>query len=60
MKNKVIREALTAAGMKQWQLADLLGISEPTLTRWLRHELPQEKQAEIVAVIEGRGKNERK
>ena len=60
MKNNVIREALTAAGMKQWQLADLLGISEPTLTRWLRHELPQEKQAEIVAVIEGGGKNERK
>lgn len=60
MKNKVIREALTAAGMKQWQLADLLGISEPTLTRWLRHELPQEKQAEIVAVIKGEGKNERK
>lgn len=60
MKNEKIRKALTAAGMKQWQLADLLGISEPTLTRWLRHELPQEKQAEIVAVIKGEGKNERK
>lgn len=60
MKNEMIREALTAAGMKQWELAERLEISEFTLCRWLRHELPQEKQAEIVAVIDGGGKNERK
>lgn len=27
----------------QWQLAEAIGISEPTLTRWLRHPLEGER-----------------
>lgn len=42
--NQEVREALQNKGMKQWELADMLGISEFTLTRWLRKELTEEKK----------------
>jgi predicted XRE-type DNA-binding protein len=51
MKNLIIRIALTNANMKQWQLADLLGIHETTLCVKLRKELPKEEQERIVALI---------
>ena len=42
--NQEVREALQHKGMKQWELADMLGISEFTLTRWLRKELTEDKK----------------
>ena len=54
--NMDIREALAAKKMTQWQLAILLGISEPTLTRWMRQELPEERKKEILNQIENGGK----
>ena len=35
-----------------WQIADALNLSEATVTRLLRHELPDEKQDEILRVID--------
>ncbi len=52
MQNKKIRAALAAAGMKYWELADLLGIHPATLSAKLRHELPENEQQEIIAKIE--------
>lgn len=49
--NKEIRDALDAHKMKQWQLADLLGISEFTLTRWLRKELTEQQKEIIMTAI---------
>lgn len=40
------------AGLKQWELAKLLGVSESVLSRKLREELPLTEQEEIVAIIE--------
>lgn len=51
MRNKVIRETLKENKMYLWQLADLLGVSEPTMVRRLRHELPEEEQKRIVELI---------
>ena len=51
MKNMIIRNSLKKASMKQWELADLLGISEQTLVRRLRHELSQEEQERIANLI---------
>lgn len=45
--NKIIRDALKDTGMYKWELADLLGIHCSTLSVWLRHEMPEEKQREI-------------
>lgn len=52
MQNKKIRTALAAAGMKYWQLADLLGIHPATLSAKLRHELPDKEQEEIIKKIQ--------
>lgn len=51
--NEKIRTALKERKMHQWELAERLGVSEPTLTRWMRHELSEEEQDRIVSVIEG-------
>ena len=50
-RNLRIRNALKEYGVKQWQLAELLGCGEYTLCRKLRHELPDEEQKRIVALI---------
>ena len=51
MNNKKIRKALFEAGMKQYQLAELMGVSEGRVSTMLRNELPAEKQKEIVSII---------
>lgn len=51
LKNIKIREALTQNNMKQWQLADCLGISEYTLCKKLRRELPDTEQDKMIAII---------
>lgn len=51
MANKKIREAIKNNGMYLWQLSDILNVSEATVTRWLRHEIPDEKQMEIIEKI---------
>lgn len=52
MKNKLIRDALAKHDYKQWELAEIMGISEFSLSRKMRHELPEEEQKEIVSKIE--------
>lgn len=49
--NQEVREALQNKGMKQWELADMLGISEFTLTRWLRKELTEDKKELLLRAI---------
>ncbi len=49
--NQEVREALQNKGMKQWELADMLGISEFTLTRWLRKELTEDKKKLLLKAI---------
>jgi predicted XRE-type DNA-binding protein len=40
------------AGIKQWQLAEALGISETHFSRKLRKELPEEEREKILSVID--------
>ena len=49
--NAYIREALAKTHIPVWKLADELCISEPTMHRKLRHELPMEEQERIVRAI---------
>ena len=51
MENMEIRVEMTKRGMKQWQLAALLGLSESVFSRKLRKELPQEEKDRILKVI---------
>lgn len=50
--NADIREAIKAAGLKQWQIADSLKISEITLCRRLRHELAAGEKKQILDIIQ--------
>lgn len=56
MKNLRIKKALASNMMRHWQLARLLNVSEMTLTRKLREELPEEEQLRIVKLIENAAK----
>jgi len=53
MTNTTIRVKLVEAGMKQCDLARLLGISEAAVSRGLRVELTKEIEDAICAVIDG-------
>ena len=49
--NEEIRRAIGAAGLKQWEVADALGILDCVLSRKLRKELPQKEKERILQVI---------
>lgn len=49
--NQRIREALKEAGLRQWQLARIMGMGETTIVRYLREELPEEEQDKIIDLI---------
>lgn len=52
MHNLDIKAKIVGAGVKQWQVADQLGISVATFTRIMRHPLAPEKKSEIIAAIQ--------
>lgn len=52
MFNKDVRRAARIGGVPMWKVAMVLGISEATIYRWLRTELPAEKRAAVMAAIE--------
>ena len=51
MINERIRQELKTVGMKQWQLAELMDVSEQTICRKFRKELPQVEQERIIELI---------
>ena len=52
LENTAIRTRAKAKGVLLWELAEIMGISEPTITRRLRRELPAEQQEEMLALID--------
>lgn len=50
--NQAIRMAAKRQGVKHWQIAAYLGISEPTIMRWLRFPLSEEREKAIWEAIE--------
>lgn len=51
--NRKIRDAIYDKRLRNWEVADALKISEATFVRWMRHELPEDRQDQIVEVIKG-------
>lgn len=49
--NETVRRAARTANVPLWRVAAELGISEPTLTRWLRFPLTMDKEAAMLAAI---------
>ncbi len=52
MANERIKNTLLINRVRQWELANLLGVCEMTVIRRLRTELPEEEQNRIVRLIE--------
>ncbi len=44
MHNKDLRDEFRIANVRQWEVAEAIGISEMTFVKWLRRELPEEKK----------------
>lgn len=55
MTNIEIRNALKKKRMFNYELAELLGVTEWTLSRKLRKELPPEEKQKILDIIEKAG-----
>lgn len=51
MANEYIRKALRINNIKQWQIAEVAGISEVTLCRWMRRELSESQRAKVMSAL---------
>ena len=51
MANEDIRQAIKDAGLKHWELANIMKISENTLVRRLREELSKKDKEKILETI---------
>ena len=51
MNNLEIRGETTKKGLRLYELAELLGIDETSLSRKLRKELPEDEKQRILHVI---------
>ncbi|WP_374187293.1 hypothetical protein ACEPPU_14460 [Priestia aryabhattai] len=56
-KNQDIRDAIKEARLKQWQVADIYGLSEGNFSRMLRKELSLTNKEKVFAAIEKAKKN---
>ncbi|MEG1868990.1 MAG: hypothetical protein RR219_08695 [Clostridiales bacterium] len=57
MKNTDIRTEIYGADIRFWQVAEGLGVAAETLSRKLRHELPDGEKEKIRAIIKELAKN---
>lgn len=51
MRNLAIREAAKSNGVRFWEIAEAMGVSEATVTRMLRRELPEAEQRKILGIV---------
>lgn len=51
MKNTDIRNEITAAGLKLWQVAEAYGTSDTYFSKKLRHEFSDEEKEKVRAII---------
>ena len=49
--NEDIRNVAKRNDVRHWEIAEEIGISESVFSRWMRHEMPDEKKDKIVATI---------
>lgn len=52
MENVAIRERAKAAGVKLWEVAERCGLTDSSLSRKLRRELPETEQKRLLWIID--------
>lgn len=50
-ENTHVRKAARVAGVQLYKVAAEIGVSEPTLSRWLRFPLPDDRERQIMDAI---------
>lgn len=50
--NSEVREAAKEKGVRMWEIAERLKISETTFSKTLRHELPDKKKQCLLGLID--------
>ena len=56
--NSEIRVKILTTGVKQWQIAEKMGIADTSLSRKLRYELSENEKIKILAIIDELAKKE--
>ncbi len=51
MTNREIRLAAGGAGLRLWQIADAMGMSDSSFSRWLRTERSEEEKDRVLEII---------
>lgn len=59
MANKQLKIAMLKNEIRQWQVARRLGMTEFSLSRKLRQELPEPERERLMEIIEELGKERR-
>ena len=52
LANSDIRSTAKTKGVWLWEIAEFLKVSDPTMTRMLRRELPNEEKQRFLSIIE--------
>lgn len=52
LPNQSIRVHAKQSGVRIYELGDVLGVSQATITRALRYELPEQEQQRFIAAID--------
>lgn len=52
LANSDIRSTAKTKGVRLWEIAEFLKVSDPTMTRMLRRELPNEEKQQFLSIIE--------
>lgn len=52
MKNMEIRKKASEKGVKLWEIAYRFGVTDGTLCRWMRVELPEQKKESALRFID--------
>ena len=50
--NQALRDKARTSSVRLWECAEFLGISEPTIIRWLRVPLSPEREKQITNAID--------
>lgn len=50
--NGELRNYAKERGVMLWELAGALGVADTTLSRWLRHELPDAERARYMEAVD--------
>ena len=52
LANNDIRQAAKERGVFLWEIAEYIKVSDPTMTRKLRHELPAAEKQKFLSIID--------